>query len=262
MSSWIDRSEISRLNAAEANQPVPLSAETLDVLRAARDAQEATGGAFDVTCRPLIELWRDAGESGRRPTDMAIARERVTSNWLGIELSEQVAIKHAATTRVDLGGIAKGYGIDRAIEAMRESGVAGGMVDVGGDLRCFGQPPAGRTWSVQVRDPFADGVLGEFQLEEGAVCTSGGYARFTEIEGRRYGHIIDPRTGRPADNVASVTVVAPTAQTADVWATALSVIGEPGLDMLPDDLEALLIVGDANAPELTGKGRFPEAIQW
>jgi thiamine biosynthesis lipoprotein len=163
--------------------------------------------------------------------------------------------------RVDLGGIAKGYAVDKAIEAMREARVAGGMVDVGGDLRCFGRPPAGQTWSVQVRDPFASGVLGKFQLKGSAVCTSGGYTRFVEIDGRRYGHIVDPRTGLPVDHVASVTVVAPTALAADVWATALSVHGQRGLEMLPEGAEALLVTGNASAPKLVGNGRFPAAIQ-
>jgi len=261
MSSWIENSEISRFNAAGARQPVKLSAETLDLLRAARDASEATGGAFDVTCRPLIELWRAAGESGQRPTTAEIAEAQMVTGWLGITLSEHEAIKSSAPIRVDLGGIAKGYAIDRAVEAMREFGVAGGMVDVGGDLRCFGRPPSGHAWGVQVRDPFADRVFGEFSLEEGAVCTSGGYARFTEIEGRRYSHIIDPRRGEPVGHVVSASVVAPTAQTADIWATALSVLGEPGLEELPADVEALLIAGDASAPQLSGKGRFPEDLK-
>lgn len=260
MSSWIENSEISRFNAAAAREPVKLSDETLEVLRAARDATEATGGAFDVTCRPLIELWRSAGKAGRHPTEMEIAEAREETGWRGVQLSEHEAIKNAGPIRVDLGGIAKGYAIDRAVEVMRRSGAAGGMVDVGGDLRCFGRPPAGQKWTVQVRDPFAEGVLGEFQFEEGAVCTSGGYARFTEIEGRQYSHIIDPRMGVPVDAVASVTVVAPKAQTADVWATALSVLGEPGLDRLPDGVEALLISGDANTPKILGTGRFPKDL--
>jgi thiamine biosynthesis lipoprotein len=258
MSSWIDRSEISRFNSAAAREPVKLSAETLDVLRAARDATEATGGAFDVTCRPLIELWRKAGQSGRRPTEMEIAGAREETGWRGIQLSQNGAIKNAGPIRVDLGGIAKGYAIDMAVEVMRKSGVDGGMVDVGGDLRCFGRPPDGQAWSVQVRDPFAEGVLGKFSLEEGAVCTSGGYARFTEVAGRRYSHIIDPRDGEPVRHVVSATVVAPTARTADIWATALSVLGESGLVKLPDDVEALVITGDASTPRLFGNGRFSE----
>jgi thiamine biosynthesis lipoprotein len=130
------------------------------------------------------------------------------------------------------------------------------MVDVGGDLRCFGRPPSGDKWSVRIRDPFSDGVFGEFELEAGAVCTSGGYARFRQIDARRYGHIIDPRTGRPADAAASATVVAPRALMADVWGTALCILGTEGLAQLPKGTDALLILGTRDDHQTVGTSGF------
>ncbi|HBO43241.1 MAG TPA: hypothetical protein DD670_04760, partial [Planctomycetaceae bacterium] len=160
-----------------------------------------------------------------------------------IDLGDRAATKHAATAQVDLGGIAKGYAIDRALAAVRAAGTEGGLIDVGGDVAVFGKPPKGSFWPVDVRNPFGPGVLTRLHIVEGAVCTSGDYARFQTIEGRRYSHIIDPRTGRPAWSVPSVTVIAPSAVTADIWATALSVLGPEGLERLPGDVEAILIEG-------------------
>ncbi len=248
MSTWLADSELGRLNAAAAGKEVPLSPQTLEVLRAAREAHLQTGGAFDVTCRPLIELWRHTACEQAvahiclKPWELAQARAR--SNWQLIRLTGTGAVKRTPAVRLDLGGIAKGYAIDRAAEVLRAAGVIGGMVDVGGDLLCFGRPLAGETWPVDVKNPSAPGRLVQLRLREGAVCTSGNYARFTEIAGKRYSHIIDPRTGWPAETALSVTVVAPTAMTADIWATALSVLGPEGFERLPEGVEALMVFGN------------------
>ena len=243
MSTWLTDSEISRFNAARPGEEVPLSPQSLDVLRAAEEARAQTGGAFDVTCRPLIELWRRAGEQDVLPTESELSDARAASNWELIELRETGAVKQAAGAGVDLGGIGKGYAIDRAIEALRRGEVAGAMVDVGGDLACFGRQADGRLWPVDVKSPFGPGRLAQLRLRGGAVATSGNYARYAQIAGKRYSHIIDPRVGRPAEAVQSATVVAPTAVTADIWATALSVLGPQGLSRLPNKVEALIVVG-------------------
>ena len=112
----------------------------------------------------------------------------------------------------------------------------------------FGSDPQGKPWIAAVKDPFEEGTLQKVEAGPRAVCTSGDYARGIEIEGRRMSHIIDPRTGRPAEAAASVTVLAPTAMQADIWATALSVLGPEGLERLPTGFEALLVVsGDEGA---------------
>ncbi len=245
MSTWLADSEVSRFNSAPENHEIALSAGTRLVLRAAERALHWTGGAFDATCRPLIRLWRDAGDQNRLPVQKEIDLARAVSRWKWIEITDSGAIKRAPEASVDLGGIAKGYAIDRAARALHDSGIAGGMVDVGGDLVCFGHPRDGEFWIVDVKNPFGGKPINRLRIPCGAVCTSGNYARFNEIEGTRYSHIIDPRTGRPADAAAAVTVVASTALMADIWATALSVLGPDGLELLPDGIEALLVLGDA-----------------
>jgi len=245
MSTWITGTEISTLNGAGAGQFVPLSAESLEVLHAARDAHVATDGAFDVTCRPLVELWRRAAQRGAPPSESELADARDASHWSLIELTDTGAVKRRDSARVDLGGIAKGRAIDRAADVLRAAGVSGAMVDVGGDLVCFGRPATGEKWSIDVRNPFGPGKMAAFEVTEASVCTSGNYARFAEIAGVRYSHIVDPRNGRPVDSAVSVTVLAATAMTADAWATALSVLGPAGVDRLPDGVEAMIVVGTA-----------------
>jgi thiamine biosynthesis lipoprotein len=194
----------------------------------------------------VIDLWRSAGESGVYPSEADLRGARAFCGWDHIELTESGAVKRTVEARVDLGGVAKGFGIDAAVEVLAEAGMLGGLVDVGGDLRCFGTDPDGGRWRVEIKNPFGEGPLAHLRVGDSAVCTSGNYARFVEIEGRRYSHIIDPRSGRPADAVPSVTVISRSAMTADMWATALSVLGEEGLDLLPTGLEALLVLGSAD----------------
>lgn len=263
MSSWLADSEISRLNRAGTAVATPLSAESLALLREARRLSDASLGAFDVTCRPLIELWRRAGASGVLPSEAALEHARTLTGWRQMRLRESDVLKGDGEARVDLGGIAKGYGIDRAAETLLAAGVRGGVVDVGGDLRIIGHGLDEGPVRVQIRSPFEASTWGEIALYGGAVCTSAHYARHFEIEGKTYSHIIDPRSGRPADAALSVTVVAPTALLADAWATALSVLGPEGLSILPrnEGVEALVFHGTAASWKTVTSPGFPVLIR-
>ena len=261
LSTWIHDSELSAFNAAPADEPVTLSVETLEVLQAARAANEQTGGAFDVTCRALIELWQRAAERGQPPDETELHDAREASRWEFIELTDAGAVKRRDTARLDVDGIAKGYAIDRAADVLRRAGLDGGLVEIGGDLVCFGRPPQGETWTVGIQNPFGPGRLAELRLAAGAVCTSGDYARGLTIAGRRYSHIIDPRTSLPVEEVPSVTVVAPNATTADVWATALSVLGIEGVERLPQGVEAMLVVGTEDDHRVLCTAGFVELFE-
>lgn len=242
MSNYLADSEISRLCAAETGTSVTLSPETHTVLAAAREAYEATQGAFDVTCRPQLELWQVASETDKLPDAQSRAAARAASHWGLLRLDDDGVRKQAATAGVDLGGIAKGYAIDQALHLLRQAGACGGMVDVGGDLACFGSRADGTPWQVEVQHPTESEAVVCLRSGELAIATSGDYARFYDVAGVRYSHILDPRTCQPADAAQTATVIAPTAMAADVWATALSVLGTPGLAFLPDGTDALLIV--------------------
>jgi thiamine biosynthesis lipoprotein len=260
-STWIGASEISGFNRAPAGEEVLLSDASVEVLRRAQALYAATSGAFDITAGPLIEGWRRAAQGGRLPDREELDALRVSSSWEDLEITKRGAVKSRATVRIDIDGVAKGYAIDRALSALRRAGAIGGMVEVGGDLRVFGRSPAATSWPVGVLDPFADRLAGSIDVADRAVCTSGNYARFVEIGGRRYSHIIDPRSGMPAEDVASATVVAADAASADAWATALSVLGVAGLEVLPQGVEALLLVGDAGEPRGVATPGFPTLVE-
>lgn len=263
MSIFIAESPLSRLNSASAGHHVALPHDTVSVLRASLDAWHATDGAFDVTCRPLSKLWKEAARRRRSPTPEQIALTRSASRWRNIVLDAAGATRTSPDVEVDMGGIAKGYGIDRAVERMRAAGARGGLVEVGGDLRVFGMAPGGRAyWEVQLRNPYGEGTIASLEIRQGAVCTSGDYFRYVTIAGRRFSHILDPRTGYPVAAAHSVTVVAPDATSADVWATALSVLGRAGLSRLPAKHEALLVTGDpGKARALATRGFLAVIVQ-
>ncbi len=264
MSTHLEDSEISRFNAAQPGLAVPVSPETMEVLEASRQLAEQTHRAFDVTCRPIVEVWTKAAKEDKLPADAELAAALALVGWDKIALRRRAVEKRAFSGGVDLGGIAKGYGIDRAVAAMKDAGAIGGLVDVGGDVRCFGRRPAGGKWRIGIRNPFTKDrtdLIGRLRLSRGAVCTSGNYERYWTIKGERYSHIVDPRTGRPVDEAPSVTVVAPTAMVADAWATALSVLGRDGLAMLPEGVEAMLVIGPPENHTTVTSGGFDRFLE-
>lgn len=241
MSTYLDQSEISRLNAAPAGARIALSPDTLHVLRTARRIHKASSQALDVTARPLKQLWDQAAGVGRSPERGAIQRARGNSCWPMLQLESNGAIKRHGDTAIDLGGIAKGYGVDRALEAMRAAGAVGGLVEVGGDVRCYGKPSGRSFWSIAIRDPYSAGVVETLRVTDAALCTSGDYARGYELGGARLSHIIDPASGQPLRNSRSVTVRGRSAMEADAWATAASVLGRRAGELLPSGFAAKVI---------------------
>ena len=255
MSDYVADSEIGRLNALPAGQSLVISEETFACLEKATDVARRSGGAFDATCRPLVRLWRQAGKENRLPDEGVLRETLARVGWQKIRLDPSTRTVALAVDglQVDLGGIAKGYALDLAGEALLAAGAISGLVDVGGDVLAVGKPPDAERWHVGVRDPFRskEDVLRRVGLAGGAVATSGDQERFSVIDGRRYSHIVDPRTGRPAEQAPSVTVIAPDGATADAWATVFSVLsvaeGEALLDRerLPD-VEVLWIWREGN----------------
>lgn len=245
LSTWLENSEISRLNHSGKSR---LSNSTRNVVNMAKEAAVYTHGAFDATCSPLIRLWREAEEENRVPSPRQIAHAREASNWESFTITKTAMQKNHSTASLDLGGIAKGFAIDKALNMLRQEKIHGGLVDIGGDLACYRKENIEGTWAVGIQDPFGKGTIASLGLRNGAVCTSGNYERFFTIQGKRYSHIIDPRTGYPAEITPSVTVIAPLAAHADVWATALSVTGKDGFDFLPKTIHSMVIEGTKEKP--------------
>jgi thiamine biosynthesis lipoprotein len=259
MSDYKSESQISRVNRDAFEKAVKVDEPTFHVLQKSFEFSRLSGGAFDITIAPLAELWRTAAESNSIPTEeeLAGARSKVGYEKLMLDANEMTVRFAVEGMKLDLGGIAKGYSIDKAIEAMQAGGAVGGMVDVGGDIRCFGLPPKGKkTWRIGLQNPaetdtdeetlagVADQVLMVLKLTDAAIATSGGYRRFVLIEGKRHSHIVNPDTATSADALSSVTIISRNALDADALATSVSVMGlERGLALIEKlpDIEAILI---------------------
>jgi thiamine biosynthesis lipoprotein len=233
MSTWRPSSEISRLNAGSNGAPFTVSPELCSLIDSSFFYSKATSGAFDVTVRPLVRLWGFQGGEIKLPSDAEIERAMslVGSGKVALDPSKST-ITLPPGMQIDLAGVAKGYAVDRCVAVLAGLGVRSALVNIGGNIYAMGAPPGKKGWSIGVRDPKGGlETVGTLILRDEAVATSGNYENFVEIEGKRYGHIIDPRTGRPVSAVLSVTVVAPTALASDALSTGLFVLG-------PDDARA------------------------
>lgn len=266
MSHYREDSLVGRINRQAAIQPVPLDKWTWQVLRAAQQYWQVSEGAFDPTCGPLIELWKRCGKQDRLPApeEIAAAKARTGFDRLQLNTAEQPPTIRFTQPgmRIDLGGIAKGYASDLAAEELRKAGCIGGMVATAGDIRTFGRPDDDEYWQIAVQNPFVQGSLLVLSLNDAAVSTSGNYHRFALIQGHRYSHIIDARSGWPADVTPSVTVVGPQSMGADALATAISVLGrEKGLALIRSQggYETMMVVGQPESFQMIesdGFGRY------
>ncbi len=273
MSTYRADSEVSRLNRSRSLDPFPVSEPTFAVLDAAREVGATTAGAFDVTVGGLVGAWGfGADAAARPPSQEAVERLLASSGWSNLTLDSngRYVTKRAVDLQVDLSAIAKGYAVDRVGKALLVLGHADHLVDVGGDLLARGRGPEGRAWRVGVErpDPLGRMVHRIVSVNDTAVATSGDYRNFREAAGRRYGHILDPRTGRPAGSrVASATVLHRSAMLADAFATALLVLGEEdGMALAErEGLAALLILrddGEGLSEAVTSAFRARMEAQW
>ncbi len=221
MSTHRPQSELSRFNAHFTTEPFVLSADTFSVFALAQQASAATAGAFDVTVAPLVDAWGFGPGRQERIVDAAETSilERLVG-WRLLSLNDEagtVAKAHPGI-RADLSGIAKGFGVDKAAQALDALGIEHYLIDAGGEVRTRGHSPEGRPWQVAIEQPIAGRRQPRYvvPLSGLAIATSGDYRIYFERDGRRYCHEIDPATGRPIDNrLASVSVVAATGAQAD-----------------------------------------------
>ncbi|MHC4229379.1 MAG: FAD:protein FMN transferase [Planctomycetota bacterium] len=254
MSDYRSESEISKVNKEAFDHAVEVSESTYEVLQRSVDCSELTAGAFDITVGPLMDLFHNAEKDDAAPTKDQIAEAKSKVGFEKLKLDRQSKTVRFAVKgmRLDLGGIAKGYAIDKAIEAARRGGATGAMIDIGGDIRCFGSPPKGREhWLIGVQDPNSatKGIGGgklllTLKVTNAAVATSGDYRQFVLIEGKRRSHIMDRKTGTSSEGLSSVTIITENATDADALATAVSVMGaEKGLVLIEKrpETEAILI---------------------
>jgi len=227
-------SQLSRLNAAAGRGPQAVDPDLAGVLAQSVDFAAETRGSFDVTVGPLVVLWSRAGQRGTAPTrgELARARAEVGSDALRVVSPTRVELARAGAS-VDLGGIAKGYALDRMAARLRAAGETSALLSFGqSSLWAIGAPPDAGGWRILVRAPGA-GYAGLVTLCDRAVSVSGSFGQSIRVGGRRYGHVIDPRTGRPLERAAVAMVLAPTAAEAEALSKALLILGaEEGLALL------------------------------
>lgn len=231
MSTYRPESELSCFNAAAAGEWTTMAADTASVISEAMRTSSISGGGFDVTVGPLVDLWGfGPGEQRGVPSDEAIADARALTGLDAFEFdpARGAVAKTRDGLRVDLCGVAKGHAVDLVAASLEASGFESYLVDVGGELKARGRKAGGSSWKVGIERP----VPGRRELQRvvamdgGAIATSGDYRNYFEREGRRYCHTIDPRSGRPVRHrLAGVSVVAERAATADALSTAMMVLG-------------------------------------
>lgn len=253
-----ESSEVRALNRDGA--ATGLSPETADLLGAALDLCERTGGALDISTYPVLRAWGFTTGEYAVPSGEDISALLPLVDYTRIELDGD-AVLLPPGMEIDLGSVAKGYAGDQLSRLLRENGVTSALLDLGGNIQTVGAKPDGSPWRVAVRDPQGDGTVGVAEVEDQAVITSGGYERYFEENGVRYWHILDPETGKPARNgLASVTVVGESGVLCDALSTALFVMGLDGaLDhwRRHRDFEAVFVLEDGSVTITAGlESRF------
>jgi len=221
-------SALSRLNQAAGGAPLDVDPALARILADARAYAELTRGSFDPTVGPLVALWGEAARRGKPPRPGTLAAALTRVGWDGIEVSPETSRARLARPRmsVDLGGIAKGWALDRVGEILAAEGVTSAFASFGGSsFLALGAPPGEPGWRVLLRDA-SDGFAGELRLRDRSLAVSGSLGQSIEIAGRAYGHVIDPRRGEPLERAAEAAVVAPSGALAEALGKALLVLGE------------------------------------
>lgn len=236
-SRFLPESLVSRINASAGFSWVDVDAETDRLLSLCQELVFFTRGAFDPTALPLIQLWDWKSRPPRLPSDAAIEAAQARVGWRKVQRRPGAVFLPEEGMSLDLGGVGKEYAVDRVVQLAQSRGLVDVLVDFGQDVRGSGRPAAKPAWHVGLEDPAAPGSCWTgVAVRDLAVATSGDYARCFEVEGRRYGHILDPRTGRPVDNgCRSVTVLAPSCTIAGALATTAFILGpEAGRRLIED----------------------------
>lgn len=248
-STYIPDSELNRLNDQPPGEPLEVSTELFQVLRMSADIFRKSAGAFDPTVMPLVNMWGfgPADRRGEAPAPEAVTQvlDLIGFDALILDETSRTATRTRDIT-IDLSAIAKGYGVDLLAELLESHGLENYMIEIGGELRVRGQNAYGGDWRIAIEDASGASVAATIiALTDRGIATSGDYRNYFELDGKRFSHTIDPRSGYPIDHdLAAVTVIAANAALADSWATAFSVIGAEKALIVADreDIAVLLLV--------------------
>ena len=227
LSRYIESSEISRLNRLGS---LKVSPDTFYVIKRSKEFWEQTSGAFDITVGPLVSLW------GFKNCQYSVPAQRKISSVLKLIGSDKIILREKDRMvefklpgmKIDLGGIAKGYALDQAVKKLKENNINSCLINAGGQIYALGER-SGRPWKVGVKNGRGSDIHGRLEIKDQSISTSGDYEQFFSRDGKRYSHILDPRTGYPASSgLVSVTVVAPSGTEADALSTSAFILGKEG----------------------------------
>lgn len=245
-----ENSELSKLNNSPTDTEIKVSNDLFFCIAEALRYNKLIEGAFDITVEPLMLMWRQAQEYQVIPSAEQIQDALSKTGSLNIELnSEKQTVKFKKSgIKIDLGGIVKGYAVDEAVNTLKNNGIKNALVNIGGDIYCLGKNN-NKPWVLGIQDPLnKDKIIGSMELSDKGISTAGGYERFFLIQGKRFGHIINPKTGMPIEeDVLSVTVVAASTIETDALDTGIFVLGKQ------NGVKVIEALGNTEAVIITGK---------
>lgn len=247
ISDWIPESQVSQINKFAGIKPVKVDRELLELMKRALHFSELTDGAFDISFAAADRIWKFDGSMDTIPSAEAVAESVKKIGYKNISISEEEAtiFLKLPGMKIGFGATGKGYAADKTKELMVSKGIEAGIINASGDLNTWGKQPNGGNWIIGITNPMKeDELVAAYELSGTAVVTSGNYQKFVMIDGKRYSHIIDPRTGYPSSGLSSVTVFADSAEKANGISTAIMVLGKKaGLKLLKKnpDLKGILI---------------------
>lgn len=264
LTDYDPESELMCLCNQPAGEPVRVSDDLFDVLVESLRIAQVSDGAFDPTVGPVIRLWRRARRQEILPTPEQIAHARKSVGWqkLVLDPTNRTATLLESNMQLDLGGIAKGYAADKALDALKQSGVSRALVAASGDIVVGDAPPGQKGWSVSIGTPYSgSGFSNTFLLTNAAVSTSGDTEQFVIIGGQRYSHIVNPHTGLGLTNQLQVSVIARSATLSDAFATGVCVLGENrGLVLINSQPQMAAVIFSYRDGKLKARSSGPRIV--
>lgn len=257
ISSWDVNSQTTKINNHAGIKPVVVDVELFDLIKRSLSISKLTDGAFDITYASMDRIWKFDGSMTEMPSEKKIKNSVAKVGYQNIILSEEnktVYLK-LKEMKIGFGAIGKGYAADMAKKLLKSKGVTAGIINASGDMNTWGKQPNGDDWQVAITNPLnKNKSFALLPITNGAVVTSGNYEKYVSINGKRYAHIIDPRTGYPSSGIISATVFAPKAELADALATSIFVMGtEVGLNRINQLPKIECIIIDDNGKIHTSK---------
>ncbi len=250
ISSWDKNSQTSLINKNAGIEPVKVDAELFNLIKRSLIISKLTDGAFDISYASMDKIWKFDGSMKVMPTETAIKVSVAKVGYQNIILNDenQTVFLKLKGMKIGFGAIGKGYAADKAKELLISKGVKAGIMNASGDMNTWGKQPNGDYWKVAITNPLnKKNAFGLLPIKSGAVVTSGNYEKYQVFNGKRYSHIIDPRTGYPSSGIISATVFAPKAELADALATSIFVMGvETGIDRINQIPKVECIIIDEN----------------